>query len=195
MRDEREFEQFGGGMPRLQPVLSRISFWWQSLRKPAAAHRRLGAFGEEGATLVEMALCSSILLCMLFGLIGLSGALYVYSFISDASREATRWAMVRGSQSCSNTPNLDSCGATSDQVQAFVQSMGYPGITASNLQVSTTWLNASATQPTTWSSCTSGTCNRPGNEVQVQVTYSVNIPVVGVPPLTLSSSSGMVIAQ
>ena len=150
---------------------------------------------EEGATLVEMAVCSSALLCMLFGIIGLSGALYVYSFVSDASRDASRWAMVRGSQSCSNTPNLNSCSATSAEIQAYVQSMGYPGITTSNLQVSTTWLTASATQPTTWSNCTSGTCNRPGNEVEIQVTYAVNIPLVGVPPINLTSASEMVIQQ
>ena len=73
--------------------------------------------------------------------------------------------------------------------------MGYPGITTSNLQVSTTWLTASATQPTTWSNCTSGTCNRPGNEVEIQVTYAVNIPLVGVPPINLTSASEMVIQQ
>lgn len=155
----------------------------------------LGGLDEEGATLVEMAVCSSGLLCMLFGIIGLSGALYVYSFVSDASRDASRWAMVRGSQSCSNTPNLNSCSATSAEIQAYVQSMGYPGITTSNLQVSTTWLTASATQPTTWSNCTSGTCNRPGNEVEIQVTYAVNIPLVGVPPINLTSASEMVIQQ
>jgi Flp pilus assembly protein TadG len=132
---------------------------------------------------------------MLFGIIGLSGALYVYSFVSDASRDASRWAMVRGSQSCSNTPNLNSCSATSAEIQAYVQSMGYPGITTSNLQVNTTWLTASATQPTTWSNCTSGTCNRPGNEVEIQVTYAVNIPLVGVPPINLTSASEMVIQQ
>jgi Flp pilus assembly protein TadG len=191
-----DIKRIGGDcMSELQAALSRRGFWRPSLTGRAAAHSRLGVLGEEGATLVEMALCSSTLLCILFGIMGLSAALYVYSFVSDASRDATRWAMVRGSQSCNNTPNLNDCSATSAEIQAYVQSMGYPGLVASNLQVSTNWLSASATQPTTWSSCTAGTCNRPGNEVQVQVTYTVNIPLVGVPAFNLTSASAMVIAQ
>lgn len=194
MTVQRDIEWIGGDrMSGLQAALG--GFWRPSSTRRAAAQGRLRVLSEEGATLVEMALCSSIMLCIVFGIMGLSSALYVYSFISDASRDATRWAMVRGSQSCTNTPNLNDCSATSAEIQAYVQSMGYPGITGSNLQVSTTWLSASATQPTTWSSCTSGTCNRPGNAVEVQVTYAVNIPVVGVPAFNLTSASEMVIAQ
>ncbi len=181
-------------MSKWQIDLSRRSHSRRSMTG-RDAQDGLGVLGEEGATLVEMALCSSILLCMLFGIIGLSGALYAYSFICDASRDASRWAMVRGARSCTNTPNLDNCSATSAEIQTYVQSMGYPGITASNLQVTTTWLSASATQPTSWSACTSGTCNIPGNEVEVQVTYAVSIPLAGIPPINLSSASEMVIQQ
>lgn len=156
-----------------------------------------GVLREEGATLVEMALCSSVLLSMVFGIIGLSMAFYAYDFVSNAAREGARWAIVRGSQSCSNTPNLTNCNATAAQIQSYIQGLGYPGITSANVNVTTTWFTASAAPPTTWSTCTSGTCNIPGNGVQVKVTYAVplGVPFVNVTTMTLGSTSFMVISQ
>jgi Flp pilus assembly protein TadG len=146
------------------------------LSKPSWSETKRAQYGqgvlrEEGATLVEMALCSSVLLSMVFGIIGLSMAFYAYDFVSNAAREGARWAIVRGSQSCSNTPNLTNCNAT--------------------------WFTASAAPPTTWSTCTSGTCNIPGNGVQVKVTYAVplGVPFVNVTTMTLGSTSFMVISQ
>lgn len=183
-------------MSKSQAGLSRRNDSRPSLTR-RDAQGGLEVLGEEGATLVEMAISSSVLLCILFGIMGLSSALYVYSFVSEASRDATRWAMVRGSRSCSNTPNLTDCSATSDEVKAYVQGMGYPGITSANIHVTTTWLSASATQPTTWTTCASGTCNAPGDAVEVQVTYAfpINAPLISISPVTLSSTSEMVISQ
>ena len=45
----------------------------------------LGILGEDGATLVEMAICSSTLLCMIFGVIYFSMALYTYNYVDEAS--------------------------------------------------------------------------------------------------------------
>lgn len=151
--------------------------------------------GEDGGTLVEMAICSSILLSMLLGIIQLCLALYCYHYVSDAAREATRWAIVRGSTSCTNTPNLTNCGATAAQVQSYVQSLGYPY--SGGLTATTKWCQASATKPTTWSACSASTANTPGNEVQVQVQYSfpLGIPFVNIGSLAVSSTSQMVIAQ
>ena len=60
---------------------------------------------EEGATLVEMALvCAFIVIPMLFGIIEVSLALYSYNFVTDAAREATRYAVVRGPQTCVIAP-------------------------------------------------------------------------------------------
>lgn len=152
---------------------------------------------EEGATAVETALASLVFLAMLIGAYQALLALYTVNFVSDAAREATRYAAVRGSTSCTNTPNLTNCNATSAQIQSYIQGLGYPGIKTSKLTVTTTWLAASSTTPTTWSSCTTGTCNAPGNMAKVVATYAFTLSVPFAPNATfnLSSTSRMVISQ
>ncbi|WP_348262312.1 pilus assembly protein [Telmatobacter sp. DSM 110680] len=147
---------------------------------------------EEGSNIVEMAVVSSVLLAVLFGIVELSLAMYTYNYVSDAAREGTRYAMVRGS-SCSVLTN---CGVTSAQIQTYVQSLGYPGMNAANTTVTTTWLSPSTTTPVTWTVCGS-TCNAPGDAVQVKVTYSfkLSIPFVPNSTLNLHSTSLMVIAN
>jgi Flp pilus assembly protein TadG len=152
-----------------------------------------GVRGEEGATLVEFALSTAILFVMLFGIIGCCLALYAFNFVSDAAREGTRWAVVRGG-SCSA---LDHCGAASSDVQTYVQSLGYPGMTAGNLTATATWWSASAAAPTTWSACSGSGCNVPGNAVQVLVTYTYpfNVPYWKITTISISSKSQMVISN
>jgi Flp pilus assembly protein TadG len=152
--------------------------------------------GEIGSIIVEVALASIVLLCMLFGIMEISLALYSYDYISDAAREGSRYAMVRGSTSCTNTPNLTNCQVTAAQIQTYVQNLGYPGINSANTTVATTWLSASATQPTTWTAC-ANVCNAPGNQVQVNVVYAfpLTIPFVSARTLSLTSTSRMVISQ
>lgn len=151
---------------------------------------------EEGAALLESALTSSVLLLLLLGIIQMAFALYTYDFVSEGAREGSRYAMVRGSSSCTNTPALTNCNATSTEITNYVQSLGFPGSSSSNLTVTTTWFTASA-QPTSWSSCASGTCNAPGNAVQVAVTYAMPlwIPFWKSQSINISSQSQMIIAQ
>jgi hypothetical protein len=52
---------------------------------------------QRGSALVEQALVLTILLAVIFGIIDSGRALYTYHFVSQAAREATRWASVRGS--------------------------------------------------------------------------------------------------
>jgi Flp pilus assembly protein TadG len=160
------------------------------------------ALREEGASIVEMAFACVVLLSMLFGIFSISFALYTYHYISNAAREGSRYAMVRGSNSCANSSGkLTNCGASSGQIQNYVQNLGYPGIDASNkMTVTSTWFKAvSSGTPatTTWSACTTGTCNAPGNIVKVQVTYAfpLGIPYSGSRTLNMTSTSQMVIAQ
>jgi Flp pilus assembly protein TadG len=156
-----------------------------------------GIFSEEGSSLVEMALSCAVVVTMLLGIVEMSFALFSYDYISDAAREGSRYAIVRGSKSCSNTPSLTNCNATADKVQTYIKGLGYPGINSANMTVTTTWLTASATKPTTWSTCSSGTCNAPGNIVKVQVNYAfpISIPFVRLTTINVASTSQMVIAQ
>ena len=153
--------------------------------------------GDEGSAIVEMALASMIFLAMLIGAFQSMLALYTFNYVSDAARQASRYAIVRGSTSCTNTPSLSNCNATGDQIQSHVKSIPYPGINLSKLTITTSWLTASGTVPATWSACTSGTCNAPGNIVQVTATYKfpLSIPFVPKSTPTLTSTSNMVISQ
>ena len=52
---------------------------------------------SRGQSLVESALSLGIVIAVLIGIIELTIALYCYNYVAYAAREATRWAMVRGS--------------------------------------------------------------------------------------------------
>jgi Flp pilus assembly protein TadG len=151
----------------------------------------------EGATLVEFAISASVLFSMLFGIMELGLLFYAYNFTSEAAREATRWASVRGSTSCTNTPSLSECNATTAQITSFVRGLGYPGVTSGNISVTTTYLTATTSAgTTTWSSC-AGTCNLPQNAVNVKVTYPfpLGVPFVPVTTITVGASSRMIVYQ
>ena len=164
----------------------------RGLRHQAKLALRRGR-GEEGATIAEFAVAATILMAIVFGIYEASSALYAYTYISDAAREATRYAIVRGSActgfaECSGTP----VGATSAQISNYVKGLGYPGINSGNLNVTSTW-------PTTGAACTpiSSPCNNPSNLVKVVVTYQypLSIPFVPISTIHMSSTSEMVISQ
>jgi Flp pilus assembly protein TadG len=142
---------------------------------------------EVGAGLVEYALIFMLFLTLLLGSADFGRALYAYHFVSNAAREATRWAAVNGSTcsidgSCS-FPN----GAQAGDVQSFVTKHVPLGINSSELTVTPTW-------PSTAGTCAT-TDNAPGCTVDVQVQYafSFTFPFVYSKTLTLTSESQTVI--
>jgi hypothetical protein len=179
---------------------------------------RRGRRGEEGSVLVEMALVSAfVFLPMLFGIIQVSYGLYVYSYVCEVSRLATRYASVRGANSCTIAPAFTDCnlgpggstnsspGSGSTPLQNYVQNLGYPGIDMSKLTVTSTWYAENITTPSgggystvDWNTaCTSGTCNAKGDAVQVVVTYPfpLNIPFWRQSTINISSTSMMMINE
>lgn len=159
---------------------------------------RLGT-ADDGATLVEMALVSSILFTAVFGIIIMSLALYTYDFVADAARMGARYAIVRGSY-CTG---FSDCGATATDISNFVTGLNYPGINSSNLTVTAAWYNVNqvggaATTNTLCSSSSPVGCNTPRkNAVAVTVLYAypLNIPFFGSTTLNLQSISQLVISQ
>ena len=154
--------------------------------------------GQRGAAIVEFALASVALLGMIMGMYVMFLAVYTNHCASESAREGSRYAMVRGSTSCTNTPSLTNCNATAAEVQSYVEGLGFPGMnTANGMTVTVSWLTVSTTQPATWSPCSSGTCNTPGNLVKVQVQYAfpLSLPFFSSNTLNLSSTSQMAIAQ
>ena len=147
---------------------------------------------EDGGTLIEAAISFALMIAIVVAIFQISLALYASHFVADAAREASRYAIVRGSSSCSNSPNLTNCDATADEVQNWVRNLSYPAIDPQHLTVKTTW-------PSSGADCypSASPCNNPGNLVNVVVTYGfpLNIPFWESTTINLKSSSQMVISQ
>ena len=123
-----------------------------------------------GQTYAEFMMVVLPTIGLIFGIVSLAMTVYTYSFLSNAARDAVRYAIVHGSKSTSP--------ATSDVIQTFVRSEA-KGLKASAISVSTSW------SPN----------NNPGSTVNVQVSYSYQpfYPFNSV-TLPLSSSAQMVIS-
>jgi Flp pilus assembly protein TadG len=161
---------------------------WLGGMHPLASRIRRTLRAEAGTSIVEFAMASIILFTLVFGVMAICLALYSYNVVSEAAREATRYAIVRGS-ACNSFTN---CNVTSPQIQTYVQNIGFPGITPSTLRAAATW-------PTTGTACFPSVtpCNNPGNQVAVTVTYTFPLVIPFVPSrtLTMSSTSQMTISQ
>lgn len=174
----RNIRQFGLTAQRWQTIAERG--WFRTI------------FAQTGSAYIEAAVAFSLLVSMMVGVLEISLAFYTLHFVAEAAREASRFAIVRGSSSCSNSPNLSYCNATSDQIATWVKGLQFPGIDPSNLTVTASW-------PSSGASCYPSTapCNNPGNIVNVNVMYSfpLNVPFYGRSSINLQSSSQMVISQ
>ena len=143
---------------------------------------------EEGSALVEFAISASILFMVLFGIVEFSMGLYAFNFLAYATKDAARYAMVRGS----NCSVLTNCGVTNAQVQTFINSEGYPGITSA-VTTTTTWTCETIPDP----SLQNASCNAPGDLVTVTATYpfTLNVPFMSQSTLTFHSTSAMIISN
>lgn len=147
---------------------------------------------ERGASMVEFAISASALLLVMFGILEFGRVLYTYHTVSNAARLGSRYAIVRGA----NCTVLDNCPhVTSAQLQTWVQSQ-VPMVDSNTMTVTATW--STSTNPNTDCSATDPAGNDvPGHMVCVTVSYPFNfaVPFVSNTPLTLSSTSKMVIAN
>ncbi len=150
---------------------------------------------DRGSSILETALSMVIFLTFVFGVIEVGFALYSYHFISEAAREGTSYAIVRGSSLGMNctAPGPPTCVAQSSDIQAYVKNLGFPGINPGNMTVTPSWSAYPA-----GGACTPSTaCNNPGNLVKVTVQYNFPLTVPFVPAHTysMSSTAAMVISQ
>lgn len=163
---------------------------------------------EHGGTLVETAFTLTLLFAFIIGIAEVSLALYSYHFVSDAAREGTRYAMVRGSDwptTCTSYAS-SGCAATAAQVAQYVSSLNFPGIfvstSANTGQTDDVFVCYSATVPSSApAACTTvpsaSATGSAGSLVQVTITYPFTFGIPGFKRFSysLSSSSQMVIAQ
>jgi Flp pilus assembly protein TadG len=174
---------------------------------------------ERGTGLLEYALVVLLFMTMLFGVAEFGHVLYAYHFVSNAAKQATRYAAVHGSTcnddgSCSVAdPDTGPAAPGNTVIQDYVAATTPPGIDSSSvagcggsavLNVCATWpIQSTCTtqSPPTPSGCSpvicSTTANAPGCTVQVTVSYNFNFifPLIRKTALPLSSTSQMVIAH
>jgi Flp pilus assembly protein TadG len=144
-----------------------------------SAAMKLRLSDDRGTSLVEFALSASVLFMSLFGVFALCGALYSYVFIAEAAREASRYAIVRGS-SCTG---FSDCSIDSAGLSAYVRNMSFPGMSKGSLSAAADWPSGHGR----------------GNPVSVTVSYSLPLVIPFWPSsgrtLQLSSTSQMIISQ
>jgi len=130
--------------------------------------------------LVEIAVTLPVLFGLIFGFIAICLTFYSYEMISEAAREGTRYAMVRGA-SCPTTAN-PTCEATVAQVNAYVSGLGLPNLGGGSVVPNAMYPDGN---------------ENVGSHVTVTVTYVVHLTLPFVParPLTLSSTSMATILQ
>jgi Flp pilus assembly protein TadG len=119
---------------------------------------------------------------VIFGIISFAMTIYTWSFLSNAARDAVRYAIVHGSKSTSP--------ATSDGIQTFVRNEA-KGLNPGAITVTSCW-NPQAPP----NACPGPTGNNaPGKVVSVNVAYTFHpfYPFSNV-SLPLSSSAQMVIS-
>ena len=152
--------------------------------------------------MVEFAISATALLLIMFGILEFGRVMYIYHTVSNAARLGSRYAIVRGSQ-CSV---LDNCpNVTGAQIETWLRSQvpmldssttTLPGCDTAGLCVSASW--STSNDPSVDCSATDPSGNDdPGHMVCVTVSYPFNfaLPFVSNTPLTLSSTSKMVISN
>lgn len=128
--------------------------------------------GERGQATAEFAMVAIAFFLVLFGIMNFGKAIYAYNFVSNASREASRYASIHGSYSYAP--------AAASDITTLVKSKAI-GLDTSKLTVTTTW----------------SPDNKQGSKVSVQVQYSypLSMPFMSSVTLPLTSTSQMVIWQ
>jgi Flp pilus assembly protein TadG len=85
---------------------------------------------SRGQTYAEFMMVVLPTLSLIFGVVSFGMIIYTYSFLSNAARDAVRYAIVHGSKSTSP--------ATSDSIQTFVRSEAQ-GIDPGSITVTSCW--------------------------------------------------------
>lgn len=152
---------------------------------------------ETGSTLLETALCLSLVLLVILGIMECSLAVYTEHYVESAAASGARYATVRGSTysgtSCATSSSYF-CEAGSSDIQNYIQANAAPGIKASKLSVTVSWPGTSGA---------AGACdNLQGNDSPgCLVTVTVSYPFTFMLPaplhrgITLLASRSTVISQ
>ena len=133
--------------------------------------------------MVEFALIAPIFFLVLFAIIEGGRFMFYYEALNHATREGARYAIVNGANSLScptgpPAPNSEPCDTAGDDVVARVRASAY-GMPPASIAVVPTW------NPN----------NGRGSIVNVQasLTYSTLVPLLPLPPITVTAESSLVV--
>jgi Flp pilus assembly protein TadG len=182
-----------------QLSLRGTSALWFPLRRTL---RPQALKAERGATLVEFALVVMLFMVMVLGIIDFSRALYIYHFLSNSARDASRWTAVNGAtcgndSSCNGTGGMNNGPASDVDITNYVKNRVPTGIDASLVTVIVSWPLQSDSPGVCDPSSSGYTYDYPGCTVQVKVSDPLNFifPLIHSGTLTLSSTSEMIIVH
>ena len=161
--------------------------------------RLRGQHDERGATILEFAFVMVLTFVLIFAIIDFARALYSYHFISEAAREATRYAAVRGT-AC-NSAAVSPCPVGAPEIQNYVNQLVPAGIDASKVLTNPKFTGIPGSLPM----CT-GPNPIAGCPVEVDIQYDFNfifpasfynLPPISYLPstITMHSESQMIVAR
>jgi TadE-like protein len=154
-------------------------------KRLTASSRHCGS--ERGGALVEYAFAIMIFISLVFGIGGFGQALYVYHFVNNIAKEATRWSAVNG-YACDNVHGDNSCNGTVPMnngpaqladVDTYVKNHAPSGIDTTKIATSGCGIKGqTACADSTPQVCLTGNANfvainYPGCTVQVKVAYAL----------------------
>ncbi|HEY9137418.1 MAG TPA: TadE family protein, partial [Terriglobus sp.] len=79
---------------------------------------------ETGSALLEMALCASLVLLVIFGIMECSLAVYTEHYVESAAASGARYATVRGStyrETACASPSASYCEAGTSDIQNYIR--------------------------------------------------------------------------
>ena len=160
------------------------------MRKTAAPRRTARTRRSKGQALVEFALVAPVFFLLLFAIIEAGRFILFYETLNNATREGTRYAIVNGANSLTcptgtPAPKSVACDPTGSDVVDRVKAAAFD-VLGTGVTVIPHWYQADAE--------TDGDNSR-GMTVTVDATYTYHtlVPLVPLPPITITARSSLVI--
>jgi hypothetical protein len=139
---------------------------------------------DRGQALVEFALVAPMFFLLLFGIIEAGRFIFYYEVLNNATREGARYAIVNGANTlgCPTgppAPGSTACDPTGNDVATRVRNAAFGAL--SPISVTPTWSNPAN--------------NGRGATVTVSASYTYHpiVPLVPLPPITISAESSLVV--
>jgi Flp pilus assembly protein TadG len=130
--------------------------------------------GAPGQTFAEFALVAVVFLLLMFALIEMAEAVFAYTTVCEAAREAARYAMAHSPTSANP--------ATNAQIQQVAMNAA-PSLGLTTTEVNVSW-PADSNLP-----------SKDDAQITISYPYTLRIPLMSPITLTLAATSQMLIAQ